>query len=806
MVNRLLFKLTLRELWKNWFQYLSTFTITLLAATLFLGFISNTLTLRRRTDLYFEASDLADLIVQTTAFDEGDEEYLSAFGGAELRIFSEGEFSRGEEAHVAKIYVAERDAKRHAPYVDVGEKGFLIDKTVAGLFGYGIGDVLTVDFTTFRPYLDGLAEGILEEYPLLRSLVPDFSVPSAYSLRVTGLMYSVEGVNVYSVSPVFLTPETLSDAVSAALSAQIPAWLGIGQEQIRPYVENIVRGMRNQALIDPSDPDAAKEEIRARFAEKGENNNLVFIYDRDTMESVALLDGEADQSRSMLYVFPVIFFLVSMLVILTNVSRLILRERTNIGTLKALGVGNGRIIFHYATISAIVTFLGCVAGAALGPVIVPRVMTIKYGLVYSMPILSGVLFSVPWTVGVTAFVCALAVLIGVWAARSVIRENPAECMRPKQITYTPRIRRGTGRSKETRHLLLSARMGLRNIRINWGRSLMTVIGVMGCTALLVTSFGMGDTLQHSVDNDYGGLCRFDVNSSIPAASEEEFFSLLDSLQTGGTIERYERLRSYVATVQTGARNKEITVRILPEDSQMANVASGAISEITASQLGLKVGDAFTLAVGSCTVEYTVESVVPTATWNGFFTREDKFTDGCYYQENVWIKTDSPERVRDILNESSGLNIAKTMADRRGEIENLISSTNVMKYTMMTFAILLSVVVLYNLSLLSMRERSREMATLKVLGFGNFDVSFSLLVEILLLTAVGTALGAALGYPLLYLVMKLNELEIMAFLYFIKPISYILAAGGSLLTATAINLFFGFLISKINMTESLKSVE
>ena len=125
---------------------------------------------------------------------------------------------------------------------------------------------------------------------------------------------------------------------------------------------------------------------------------------------------------------------------------------------------------------------------------------------------------------------------------------------------------------------------------------------------------------------------------------------------------------------------------------------------------------------------------------------------------------------------------------------------------MVFAILLSVVVLYNLSLLNVKERTRDMATLKVLGFTHFQVSFALIVEIILLTLIGTACGAFLGYPLMYLVMKLNEMATMAFVYAITPLSYVLSVAVALGTAIFINLIFGLSISRISMTESLKSVE
>ncbi len=773
-------KLMSRELFRNWFQYLSMFVITALASTLFLGFISNTITLRKRAEMYLEESHLADLIVQTTSFESADKEFLAQFS-PEYRIYSDGEFSHTGETgqpNIAKIFVS--DTSRNRPYITDGEAGVLIDKTVANsernARNYMIGDEITVEFTAFK------------------ALFERYGISPSFTFRITGLMHSVEGVNIYSNSPVFLSEEVFEEALEEVLPIS-----GLG----RTVIENLY----NQALLQSGDYAAEKTQIRDYFAEK-EESNLLFVYDRDTMESVVILDNEVEQSKNMLYIFPVIFFLVSVLVILTSISRLVLRERINIGTFKALGMGNGRIMLHYAFMGAAVTFFGCLAGAVLGPLIVPAVMTIKYGLIFSMPKMTNTIFSFVWTAGFTAAVSLLSLAIGFWAARSVIRENPAECMRPKQITYTPKVMRGTGRSQNNRHLLLSCRMALRNIRINSGRSLMTIIGVAGCAALLCTSFGIGDTMQASVENDYGYLSDFDVISPYSAAQEEEFFQELDELKETGKIEFYERVRTYVATAHTPKQSKDISVYVFEKGSRMNRVTEGGntMSRITADVLGVGEGDVFTFTLGSCSAEYKIEDVVPTSTWNGFFTSENYFSESCYFQENIWVRTGYADEVRDVLNEVNGVGTAKTMGDRVGEIESLISSTNAMKYTLMVFAILLSVVVLYNLSLLNVKERSRDMATLKVLGFDNFQVSFALIVEIMILTLIGTAIGSCFGYPLMYLVMKLNEMATMAFVYALKPISYVLTVFGSLATAAVINGVFGLLISKISMTESLKSVE
>ncbi len=773
MVNGLLIKLMLRELKKNWFQYLSMFVITVLAVTLFLGFISNTLTLRRRADLYLKESNLADLVLQTSGMEQEDRDYLEGLSSlkapVEYRMYSDGEFGKTDGDHAsrntAKIYVF--DGQINKPYLTEGEAGVLIDRTVAELYGYRIGDEIEIEFTAY-------------------SLSLTFSI--------SGFMHSVEGVNIYANSPVFITEETFQTAFFGTFEYPVSD----------PMKRAILQTMRNQALILCENVAQTKEEIQDTFAQKPVDN-LLFVFDRNSMESVVILDNEVKQSLNMLYIFPVIFFLVSVLVIMSTISRLILRERITIGTMKALGISNGRIIFHYAFMSAAITFFGCVAGAIIGPLIVPAVMTIKYGLIFSLPQMTGTVFSAAWTFGTAFAVCLLSLLIGVWASRSVMKENPAECMRPKQAHYRPRTKKQS--SKNAGQSLLALRMAARNIRINRGRSLMTVVGILGCSALLVTSFGIGDTMAASVQNDYGTLFYYDVSSPYVSARQSEFFGALEEMKGNGTVQTYERTKQYVATASSAGVNKDVSVYIIPKDSAMTQMAQtgNILSEITASILGVKEGDTLTFSLGGCVTEYAIDGIVTTSTWNGFFTTEDKFT-GCFGSESVWVKTQSPDEVRDALDLANGSQIAKTMADKIAEIENMISSTNAMKYTLMVFAIMLSVVVLYNLSLLNVKERTRDMATLKVLGFTDFRIAGSLIAEIMILTLIGTAIGCLFGYPLMYLVMKLNEMATMAFVYSVSFASYVWSAAVSLGTSMAINLMFGALISKIGMTESLKSVE
>ncbi len=778
MVNKLLSKLMFRELKKNAVSYLSMFLIVLLAVTLFLGFLSNSFTLDRRAELYYEQSNLADLIVQTTSLSSGDREYLEGIEGAEVeyRVYSDGSFQAdGKDPQTAELYLSDGDI--NAAYITEGQEGFLIDARIAEMYGYEIGDNVTVEITSFKSIFSALG------------------LPDELEFTITGFAHFVDRVNIYSVSAVYVTTQNFISVLQGVTS--YPAEI----------IETALNSLENQALILCGDADTVKGGIEDYFTASG-GGNLLFVYDHDTMESVVTIDSEVDQSLSMIYVFPVIFFVVALLVVMATISRLILRERTNIGTMKALGITDAKIIFLYAFLSAFVTLLGCIFGAVLGPLIVPNVMSIKYTLMFSMPQLSGIVVSIPWTLLTALFVCLCAMAIAIWASRSVIREMPAECMRPRKIEYRSKEKPEKPSEKTVSHTALSCRMAVRNIRINWGRAIMTVIGVAGCSALLLTSFGIGDTLAQSVDNDLGNLFNYDVSSSFSSSNSQNVYDLLDELKAEGGVSAYETVLTY--NVPLSDTGETFSVYVFKQDSVMTEITGNgiAISQNKAEELSLSAGDKISFTAGGETVEYTIETVVQTSLMNGLFIADsdNAFGDAVYCSQSVWIKTDDPESVKELVNEVNGTLDAQTMEERIDEVNSLISSTNTMKYTLMVFAILLSVVVLYNLSLLNVKERTRDMATLKVLGYTHFQIALSLILEIMLLTLVGIAFGCIAGYPLLWLVMTINEISVIAFIITLNPISYVysvlIAAG----TAAVINVLFGFKITRIDMTESLKSVE
>ncbi|HRX92023.1 MAG TPA: ABC transporter permease, partial [Candidatus Izemoplasmatales bacterium] len=255
--------------------------------------------------------------------------------------------------------------------------GVLIDSSFAESHGYNIGDTIQIELTAYS---------------------------LSFETQITGTMCYAEATSTKSVCPIYIS---------------------IAQNQgLLPFFN----AYANQALVKTGDVAYTRQAINNHYSDQ---NNLLFILDMDTTESFTLLENEVSQSKAMIYVFPVIFLFVSVLVILTTISQLILRERMNIGTLKALGYSNPEIASHYSSVGIIVTLFGALIGVMIGPKIIPHVMEVKYELVYNLPAYDGVIYSILWSFAAILAVGLLSASLSFLICRDVLKETPAQCMRPK---------------------------------------------------------------------------------------------------------------------------------------------------------------------------------------------------------------------------------------------------------------------------------------------------------------------------------------------------------------------------------------
>jgi putative ABC transport system permease protein len=350
-------------------------------------------------------------------------------------------------------------------------------------------------------------------------------------------------------------------------------------------------------------------------------------------------------------------------------------------------------------------------------------------------------------------------------------------------------------------------MALRNIFLSISRSILVVIGLAGCVALLICSFGIGDTIKNCLDLELGRLFKYDMTGNYAEADKDKIFGYLDDKKL-----EYEPHYLYIMTLQSD-NIKDVNVFIYQKDSKFAAIdfSEGiAISRSTAQDLNIRKNDRVSLIFNGGKYDITIGQIIDSSITQGVFMSEDIF-DHKSKNSSVWINL-GPEnaadadRIRDDLNLLGGAGSFMTAAEYREKIENYTSTISLIQTTMQIFSILLAIIVLYNISLLNYKERIRDMATLKVLGFKTRQIIFSVIFEMFVLVLIGGIIGTFFGYPLLVMVLNINKVTAIAFIYDLTFVSYLSSWLITLLTALAINLLFSVFIEKIRMTESLKSVE
>jgi putative ABC transport system permease protein len=378
-----------------------------------------------------------------------------------------------------------------------------------------------------------------------------------------------------------------------------------------------------------------------------------------------------------------------------------------------------------------------------------------------------------------------------------------ECLRYDINIDSKKLKETSGKAKK---VPLSVKMALRNTRLKPVRTLMASLGIAGCVALLLCGFGIGDTLNFSTSNDLDKVFKYDVTTTY---SNQNFESeLADALPE---LEYYEKYERFYAEVSANNKLKNMSIYQIAENSTLSSISlSGeevAISKSLANDLGVKVGDKITLSISDTQKELTISKIIETSFFNGVYVCSDLGFSSVVATHGMWIKlTELNDDSTQKINAINGTNTAYTRADLKDNVENKISSIGIMTTTLEFFAISLAIVVLLNLIFLILKERIREIATLKVLGKTLLSIGLSLFFEILFMSLLGTALGLVLGYPLLVWVLSINKVEVMNFLYHINVGSYFVSIAIIFVTIVLVSLFCLIKVKKINMIESLKSVE
>lgn len=572
----------------------------------------------------------------------------------------------------------------------------------------------------------------------------------------------------------------------------------------------------------------------------------VYVLDRDQNYGALSFKNDSERIDKIASVFPFFFFVVAALVALTTMMRMVEDDRQLIGTFKALGYSNGRIASKYLLYAGTASLVGGILGIALMSQILPGVILQAYSIIYSVPARAY-----PLPIETTPALIALVLGVGItlaatlYACAASFRETPATLMQPKAPKPGKRILLERIRPI-WRRVSFSWKVTLRNIFRYKSRFFMTVIGVAGCTMLLVTGFGVRDAINDIIDNQFGpgGITRFNTTIGLanPADAQEAqktASNVVDYLRGQSGVSDIAQLNMQNMIAHTdldGNKNHSFQVEC-PQDKEVfcelnnfrvrqtqAPITftddSAILTEKLATTLGIKVGDKLNLyeqdkignptgAPKTVTITDISENYLNGYLFLGHNAYQEAFGKAplvnaliCNIDDNAQARDDIADHLQTMENVDTVTYNDELIASYR----NMLKSVDLVMIVLIISAMVLAFVVLYNLANINIAERVREIASLKVLGFKRREVAAYVFREILLIVLIGALVGLLLGWGFESYVVVTAEVDRAMFGRIIHASSYLISFGLTMVFSVFVCASMLPKLSRINMVESLKSVD
>lgn len=579
--------------------------------------------------------------------------------------------------------------------------------------------------------------------------------------------------------------------------------------------------------------EIAEAEIKIKDAERQlmEIPDNWFVLTREGNPGYSGYGDDAERIGAVAKVFPLFFFLVAALVCLTTMTRMIDEERTQIGTMKALGYNTLTISSKYLVYSLLASLIGTILGLAVSFRLFPGVIMNAYQIMYKIPV-TLTPFHINYALISLLFAGATIVLAVMLATLQELRSTPAVLIHPKAPAPGKRIFFEKITPLWSR-LSFSHKVTARNIFRYKRRLFMTVIGIAGCTALLVTGFGLRDSINDIMNKQFKEIFIYDAQVMM----DSENINAEDTLEK--TLHKHREIKSQMKTLNetvnvlssNSGRTYETNL-IIPEDLQKFNyffdlherksresinlTSNGAIiTEKLSSLLNAGVGDTLTyMDSENNTYEIKIEGIAENYLTHYIYVSPeyfDKVTLRAPIYNSVLLNFENPDRIdekafKEELLKDDGILGVMFLKGIENDFEDTMNSLDYVVLVLIFSAGLLAFIVLYNLTNINITERIREIASIKVLGFRENEVSAYVYRENVILTVIGTFAGLLLGVVLHKFVIDTMEIDTMMFGRKVHIVSYVLAVVFTMFFSILVNLFMKSKLRNVNMVESLKSIE
>ena len=571
--------------------------------------------------------------------------------------------------------------------------------------------------------------------------------------------------------------------------------------------------------------DDAKKEIADAYDEVSKIDKAKWIYlDRSLDYSYALYKGSCEQIAKIAMIMPLLFFLVGILVCITTMTRLIQEQRTQIGIYRALGYSKNRVIFKYICYALLASILGSILGVVVGMMLFPTIIYSTWRLLYVLPPMEVVVPTNWLILALTSFTIIMG-FVTYLVVIGTLKEKPSELLRPKAPKSSKPIILERIKFIWNR-ISFTGKVTFRNIFRYKARFFMTIIGVAGCTGLLVLGFGIKDSISDVVNVQYGEFYQYDYLANLDEDITNDGVGIaLKHINSNKDVKNASPFVEYNSKVYIGDIDKSVIVQIFDTkgfdnsfnllnyktNKEIGLANDGVIiTEKFAINNNLKEGDTISFESKDGVIkDVKIQEICKTYFQHYLYVSDDLY-------QSLFNKTEVPNKIAieydgtlkeldNYVNDENILSVTD-FSSFISSFEQMIQSLDLIVLVIILTAGSLAFVVLFNLIEVNIAERIREIATLKVLGFRRNEVYYYIFKELLMLSIFGGLIGLILGKYEVRIVMNIINIENMMFSCIVKVPSYIYAFAITIVFTVIVLLFTRKTLRNVSMVESLKSIE
>lgn len=881
-MKKALMKDTIKEITHNFKRFISMLLIVLLGVGFFAGIKATSPDMKKTLDKYFDEQNVMDIqLLSTLGLTKSDIEELKKVEGVEQVEggYSSDAIVKGNEKEVVVKLMSLPITINQVTVVEgrlpENEKECVVEPLFLTGTNYQIGDTITIEVEDIQDD-EGEEKALLKQKEVeivgtVRSplyISSDRGTTKLGSGKINYYIYTtLENVNTDIRTVAYLTVDdgrklkTYGDQYEDIVEKIEDKIEEISEERRQARYQEIYDKANSKIEDAQKELDEQKKILNQFIAMYGENLPTDMLKQKQLLEEAEkdievskekLADikkpdwyilnrnqnvgyvsylQETDRIANISKVFPVVFFVVAALISLTSMTRMVEEQRVQIGTLKGLGYGKVQIASKYIIYATLATVIGGIIGMTIGFYLIPNIICDMYGMMYTLP--EAILeFNTQYAVVGMLVACFCTVGATIYSCLKALVHTPASLMRPK----APKPGKRVFLEKIPfiwKHLNFTKKVTARNIFRYKKRFLMTIIGIAGCTSLIVAGFGLRDAVSDMIPSQYGNVFKYNLQITLKDnLKAKDIQKACEKIESNKTIKNTIKANMQSIELVKNDNNQSIQL-IVPEDveslhdfiqlenrktkeSYTLNTNGVIITEKLATLLDIKKEDSITIKnADDVEAQVKVEGIAENYLQHYIYMSSELYQQ--LYQEEmkpntVFAITDNmaeeQEDVlgKEILSDKEAISSIVFTSMTKDIFAKVMDKMTVVVWILIIAAGLLAFVVLYNLSNANISERIRELATIKVLGFYDKEVYDYVGKETIILTILGILFGLLGGTFLTTFIIKTCELDAFMFNPEIKVTSYLYGIIITFVFASIVNITTYFALKKINMIESLKSVE